>query len=97
MSKLAQDIILRPIISEASMDGMADKKYRFEVAKDANKTEIKQALEKIFDVEVEKVNVMNVRGKKKRMGRYVGRTPDSKKAIVKLTESSKEIEFFQGL
>jgi large subunit ribosomal protein L23 len=95
--KTPYDVIIAPIITEKSMDDAAERKYTFKVAKEANKTEIKQALEKIFDVEVEKVNVMNVRGKKKRMGRYVGRTPDSKKAIVKLTESSKEIEFFQGL
>ncbi len=95
--KTPYDVIIAPIITEKSMDDAAERKYTFKVAKDANKTEIKLALEKIFDVEVEKVNVMNVRGKKKRMGRYVGRTPDSKKAIVKLTESSKEIEFFQGL
>ena len=95
--KTPYDVILAPIITEKSMDDAAERKYTFKVAKNANKTEIKLALEKIFDVEVEKVNVMNVRGKKKRMGRYVGRTPDSKKAIVKLTESSKEIEFFQGL
>ncbi len=95
--KTPYDVILAPIITEKSMDDAAERKYTFKVAKDANKTEIKLALEKIFDIEVEKVNVMNIRGKKKRMGRYVGRTPDSKKAIVKLTESSKEIEFFQGL
>ena len=95
--KTPYDVIIAPVITEKSMDDAAEKKYTFKVAKNANKTEIKLALEKIFDVEVEKVNVMNVRGKKKRMGRYVGRTPDSKKAIVKLTESSKEIEFFQGL
>ena len=95
--KTPYDVIIAPIITEKSMDDAAERKYTFKVAKDANKTEIKLALEKIFDVEVEKVNVMNVGGKKKRMGRYVGRTPDSKKAIVKLTESSKEIEFFQGL
>ncbi len=95
--KTPYDVILAPVITEKSMDDAAERKYTFKVAKNANKTEIKLALEKIFDVEVEKVNVMNVRGKKKRMGRYVGRTPDSKKAIVKLTESSKEIEFFQGL
>ena len=95
--KTPYDVILAPVITEKSMDDAAERKYTFKVAKDANKTEIKLALEKIFDIEVEKVNVMNVRGKKKRMGRYVGRTPDSKKAIVKLTESSKEIEFFQGL
>lgn len=95
--KTPYDIILAPVITEKSMDDAAERKYTFKVAKDANKTEIKLALEQIFDIEIEKVNVMNVKGKVKRMGRNVGRTPDSKKAIVKLTESSKEIEFFQGL
>ena len=95
--KTPYDVIIKPVISEKSMDDAANKKYTFKVAVDANKTEVKHAVEEIFDVEVKKVNIMNVVGKKKRMGRYVGRTPDSKKAIVKLTESSKEIEFFQSL
>ena len=95
--KTPYDVIIKPVISEKSMDDAQNKKYTFKVAVDANKTEVKNAVEEIFDVEVKKVNIMNVKGKKKRMGRYVGRTPDSKKAIVKLTESSKEIEFFQGL
>ena len=95
--KTPYDVIIKPVISEKSMDDAQNKKYTFKVAVDANKTEVKNAVEEIFDVEVKKVNIMNVVGKKKRMGRYVGRTPDSKKAIVKLTESSKEIEFFQGL
>ena len=72
-------------------------KYTFKVAVDANKTEVKHAVEEIFDVEVKKVNIMNVVGKKKRMGRYVGKTAASKKAIVTLTPASKEIEFFQSL
>ena len=95
--KTAYDIILTPVISEQSMDVAADKKYTFKVATDANKTQVKLAVEEIFDVEVAKVNIMNVVGKKKRMGRYVGMTAASKKAIVTLTEKSKEIEFFQGL
>ena len=97
MSKIAQDIILRPIITEESMMGVSDKKYTFKVAVDANKTEVKNAVEEIFDVEVAKVNIMNVVGKQKRMGRYVGMTAATKKAIVTLTENSKEIEFFQSL
>ncbi|MBR5000651.1 MAG: 50S ribosomal protein L23, partial [Firmicutes bacterium] len=69
----------------------------FKVAVDANKTQVKLAVEEIFGVEVEKVNIMNVNGKMKRMGRFIGRTAASKKAIVTLTEKSKEIEFFQSL
>ncbi len=95
--KTPYDVILAPVITEKSMDDAQLRKYTFKVAKDANKTEIKLALEEIFGIEIAKVNVMNVKGKLKRMGRNVGRTPDSKKAIVTLTESSKEIEFFQGL
>lgn len=91
------DIILKPVISERSMDDAANKKYTFKVAVNANKTQVKQALEEIFGVEVEKVNIMNVQGKVKRMGKNVGRTAASKKAIVTLTAKSKEIEFFQGL
>ena len=97
MSKLAQDIILRPIITENSMDGIADRKYTFEVAKDANKVEIKAAVEKLFDVKVEKVNTINVDGKLRRYGRYEGYTASRKKAIVTLTEDSKTIEFFDGM
>lgn len=97
MSKLAQDIILRPIITENSMDGIADKKYTFEVAKDANKVEIKAAVEKLFDVKVAKVNTINVDGKLRRYGRYEGFTASRKKAIVTLTEDSKTIEFFDGM
>ena len=93
----AYEIIKRPIVTEHSMDQMADRKYTFEVAVSANKIEIKKAIEEIFGVEVAKVNIMNYDGKVKRMGRYVGRTAAYKKAIVTLTEKSKEIEFFQGL
>ena len=91
------DVILKPVITEKSMDDAQDKKYTFKVAKDANKTQVKLAVEEIFGVEVEKVNIMNVKGKMKRVGRNVGRTASSRKAIVKLKEGSKEIEFFQGL
>ena len=95
--KTAYDIILTPVISEQSMDVAAEKKYTFKVATDANKTQVKLAIEEIFGVEVAKVNIMNYDGKVKRMGRFVGRRPAYKKAIVTLTEKSKEIEFFQGL
>ena len=97
MSKLAQDIILRPVITENSMDGIADLKYTFEVAKDANKVEIKKAVEELFDVKVAKVNTINVDGKLRRYGRYEGYTASRKKAIVTLTEDSKTIEFFDGM
>ena len=93
-----RDIIIRPIITEKSMRYMdEDNKVTFEVAKGTNKIEVARAVEHIFGVDVEKVNIMNVNGKKKRMGRYVGMTAASKKAIVTLTDKSKEIEFFQGL
>lgn len=95
--KTAYDIILTPVISEQSMDVAADKKYTFKVATDANKTQVKVAIEEIFGVEVAKVNIMNYDGKVKRMGRYEGRRAAYKKAIVTLTEKSKEIEFFQSL
>lgn len=95
--KSPYDVIIKPVITERSMDDAAKRKYTFKVATGANKTEVKQALEEIFDVDIEKVNIMNVKGKIKRMGRSVGRTPDSKKAIVTLTQNSKEIEFFKGL
>ena len=93
----AYDVILKPVITETSMDDAQNKKYTFKVAVDANKTQVKLAVEEIFGVEVEKVNIMNVNGKMKRMGRYIGRTAASKKAIVTLTEKSKQIEFFQSL
>ena len=93
----AYDIIIKPVITEGSMDATQEKKYTFKVAVGANKTQIKNAVEEIFGVDVKKVNVMNVNGKLKRMGRTQGRTAAYKKAIVTLTEDSKEIEFFSNL
>ena len=95
--KSVYEIIQKPIISEKSMGGMQDKTYAFKVAVDANKIEIKEAVEKIFGVQVAKVNTMNCKGKLKRMGRNEGYTPDRKKAIVTLKEDSKAIEFFESL
>lgn len=95
--KSPYDIILKPIISEDSMEKMEDKKYVFKVDKNANKIEIRNAIEKIFDVKVKSVNTMNVKGKVKRMGAHSGKRSDRKKAIVALTEDSKEIEFFEGM
>ncbi len=92
------DIILRPVLTEKGYDGIADKRYVFEVAIGANKVEIKNALEKVFkDIKVERVNTLRVLGKIKRQGRTSGRTPEVKKAYVKLTEDSKPIEFFEGM
>lgn len=93
----AQDIILKPLLSEKSYAGIKDKKYVFIVKKTANKTEIKLAVEEIFGVQVEKVNTANVRGKLKRQGKYEGYTLDYKKAIVQLKKDSKSIEFFDSL
>jgi len=93
----AYDIIIKPIISEQSMDQLADRKYTFQVKKSANKVQIKQAIEEIFGVKVESVNTLNMMGKMKRMGRNEGRRPSWKKAIVKLTADSKTIEFFDGM
>jgi large subunit ribosomal protein L23 len=96
--KTAYDIILRPIISEQSTEHVDLKKYVFEVSPDANKIEIKKAVEEIFGVEVTKVTTLNMKGKVKRMGRYPeGSRRDWKKAVVKLTDASKTIEFFEGL
>ena len=95
--KTAQDIILKPVITEKSMDGLQAGKYTFKVAKDATKPEIKKAVEKLFGVEVDKVTTMNVSGKAKRLGRYEGMTASWKKAIVTLTADSKTIEFFDGM
>lgn len=95
--KTAQDIIIAPVITEKSMSGIADKKYTFKVAKDANKIEIANAVEEIFKVKVAKVNTVNVRGKSRRMGRYEGTTAAWKKAIVSLKSDSKTIDFFDGL
>lgn len=97
MSRIAQDIILRPVITENSMDGIADRKYTFEVAKDANKIEIAKAVEELFGVKASKVNTINVDGKLRRYGRFEGYTASRKKAIVTLTEDSKAIEFFDGM
>ncbi len=91
------EIIIRPILTEKSYDQLADKKYTFLVNPKANKAQIKRAIEEIFDVKVEKVNTIRQLGKVKRMGMYSGRRPSYKKAIVKLTPDSKEIEFFEGM
>ncbi len=98
--RTAQDIVKRPIITEASMAGMHDennKKYTFEVAKDANKIEIAKAVEELFGVKVSKVNTMNVSGARKSRGRSFGYRPDWKKAIVTLKAGSKSIEFFESM
>ena len=96
--KTAYDIILRPIITEQSTEHVDLKKYVFEVAPDANKIEIGKAVEEIFGVKVDKVTTLNMKGKKKRTGRYPeGNRKDWKKAVVKLTDGSKTIEFFEGL
>ena len=97
MKKLAHDIILKPIITEESMMGTAFKKYTFKVAKDANKAEIKAAIEEVFGVKVAKVNTMNCKGHLRRYGRFQGYTPAWKKAIVTLAEESDTIDFFDGL
>ena len=92
------DVILKPVITEKSMAGMGEKKYTFLVHPDANKSQIKEAVEKMFDgVKVDQVNTQNLGGKKKRRGTTVGRTAKTKKAIVKLTQESKDIEVFTGL
>ena len=95
--KFAQDIILRPVITEKSMDGISAKRYTFEVAVDATKPEIAKAVEELFGVKVAKVNTINMKKKPKRLGYHFGYTSEWKKAIVTLTASSKEIEFFNGL
>lgn len=92
------DVILKPVITEKSMSGMGEKKYTFLVHPEANKTMIKEAVEKMFDgAKVKKVNTMNQIGKTKRRGMTVGRTAKTKKAIVWLTDDSKDIEIFTGL
>jgi len=93
----AEDIILKPLLTEKGYDGIADKKYSFIVKKSANKTQIKNAVEKLFGVQVESVNTLNCKGKKKRMGRNEGYTTDYKKAVVQLKADSKAIEFFNSL
>ncbi|MDD3219763.1 MAG: 50S ribosomal protein L23 [Lachnospiraceae bacterium] len=91
------DVILKPVVTEKSMELMGEKKYTFYVHPEANKAQIKEAVEKMFDAKVASVNTMNIDGKKKRRGATVGKTAKSKKAIVKLTEASKDIELFEGL
>lgn len=95
--KLAQDIIIKPIITENSMKGVSERKYTFQVAKDSNKIEIAKAVEELFGVKVSKVNTINVRGHFRRQGIKGGYTPATKKAIVTLKADSKGIEFFEGM
>ena len=94
---IAQDIVIKPIITERSMAGLQENKYTFKVAKKANKIEIAKAVEELFGGKVAKVNTMNVRGRAKRMGLHSGYTASWKKAIVTLTADSKTIEFFDGM
>ena len=96
MMKTAQDIIIAPVITEASMAAIAQKKYTFRVMKKVNKQEIAAAVEELFGVKVAKVNTINVRGRSKRMGLHSGKTADWKKAIVTLKADSKGIEFFRS-
>ena len=95
--KTAHDVIIRPIITEASMERLGDKVYTFEVEKSASKPEIKKAVEEVFGVKVEKVNTVRTIGKMKRQGVHQGRTAEVKKAYVKLAEDSKPIAFFEGM
>ena len=95
--KAPQDIVVRPVITERSMRDMEESKYTFVVDRKANKIEIKKAVEELFGVKVEKVNVVNYMGKMRRRGRNIGRKASWKKAFVKLTEDSKKIEFFEGM
>lgn len=96
MKMTSHDILKRPIITEQSMEGVAEKKYTFEVASAANKIQIKKAVEEIFKVKVQKVTTINYMGKTKRMGVHIGKRADWKKAIVKLTADSKTIELFEN-
>ena len=95
--KMVQDIIIKPIITEASMDKLAEKKYTFKVASDATKPEIASAVEAMFGVKVASVNTISMKKKPKRLGVHFGYTSEWKKAVVTLTEDSKTIEFFDGL
>ena len=96
--KSAYDIIIKPVLTEKSYQDMADKKFTFQVDVHANKTEIKQALETVFEgVKIDTVNTMRTMGKIKRQGRFSGRTPEVKKAIVTLKPDSKPIPFFEGM
>lgn len=97
MKLTSHDIIRKPVITEKSMASMAEKKYTFIVHVDANKSQIKRAVEEVFNVKVENVNTINGLGKTKRQGVHVGKRADYKKAIVKLTEESNGIEFFEGM
>lgn len=92
-----RDVIKRPVITERSTELMGDKKYTFVVDRRANKSEIRRAVEEIFGVKVAQVNTMNYKGKPKRFGRHFGYTAQRKKAIVTLTEDSKELEFYEGV
>ncbi len=92
-----EDIILRPVLTEKGYDGIAEKRYTFVVAKNANKTQIKIAVEQMFNVQVASVNTVTQRGKLKRQGRTQGYTPTTKKAFVRLKETSKPIEYFNSL
>ena len=93
----ARDIILAPVITEKSVQAIADKKYTFRVAKGANKIEIAKAAEEVFGVKVAKVNTISMKGALRRQGRNEGYTSDWKKAIITLTPDSKTIEFFDGM
>ncbi len=95
--KMIQDIIIKPVISEASMDALANKKYTFKVAADATKPEIAKAVEEMFKVDVLCVNTINMKKKPKRLGVHSGYTSEWKKAVVTLKPNSKPIEFFEGL
>ena len=95
--KMVQDIIIKPIITEASMDALSAKKYTFKVAADATKPEIANAVEKMFGVKVARVNTIIMKKKPKRLGVHAGYTSEWKKAVVTLTADSKTIEFFDGL
>lgn len=97
MKLTSHDIIRKPVVTEKSMASMTDKKYTFIVHNTANKNQIKRAIEEIFGVRVEEVKTARYEGKTKRVGVHVGKRPDYKKAIVKLTQDSKSIEFFEGM
>lgn len=97
MNLTSHDIIRKPVITEKSMAEMSDKKYTFIVDVHANKSQIKKAVEEVFGVKVEDVKTANILGKTKRVGVHIGKRPDYKKAIIKLTSESKSIEFFEGL
>ena len=95
--KTAYDVIQKPVITEAAIENIQQKKYTFRVAKDATKIEIARAVEELFKVEVKAVNTVSMKSKAKRMGIHLGKTSEWKKAIVTLTEGSKTIEFFDGM